>query len=68
MNALNHFFGLPCKEEEDKCKEKVMQMSGIKQEYLTYKNVPTINNEFIHVYIIDDKSITNKVSLTHSSQ
>jgi len=58
---LHSIFGIFDKEELNKYKVKLMSFSGIPSEYITYKEVPTIDDEFIHAYIIDDKTIQNKV-------
>jgi len=62
---LNSIFGLYNKSEEIESKERLMNFTNLPKEYITYKDVPTVDNEYIHTFIIDDTTVKNKVNYTY---
>jgi pimeloyl-ACP methyl ester carboxylesterase len=57
---MKKFFNLHCKEEENALKEKMIELSNIPLKYVNFLEMYVSDDEFMHVTIIDDLTISNK--------
>jgi hypothetical protein len=55
------YLGIYDRDEETRCKIALMKYSGLDQETISYHITPTVDTEYIHTLIIDDKRISDKV-------
>ena len=62
---FNKIFLIHDKEEENKTKEALMTKSGIPYKYVKFHNINFKDdiNDYVHLMLIDDKSVENKKDL-----
>jgi len=59
---MNKYLGIYDRDEETRCKIALMKYSGLDEEAITYHMYPSVDTEYIHALIIDNKQYTNKVN------
>jgi len=59
---MKKILGIYDRDEETRCKISLMKHSGVEEDAINYYIYPTVDTEYIHVLIIDNKNFTNKVS------
>lgn len=58
---MKKLFGIYCKSEEVRSEKQLFTYTGIPKEYINFLDVETVKGEYIHVFIVDDYTIKNKV-------
>lgn len=60
---MKSILGIYEKYEEHQHKIKLLKFSGISEENISYHEIYTFNQEYMHAIIIDDTSIKDKVNI-----
>jgi len=60
---MKKFFGMHCKEEENKLKETLIHLSEVPKKFVNFLEIHVLDEEFIHVTVIDDQNYSNKKDL-----
>ena len=60
---MKKFLGIYDKEEEVTLKEKLINFSGVPHKYVDFAEIYVNNDEYVHVTLIDDKTVSDKKDL-----